>query len=184
MSTVGEGEPVRGRGRLKRAGLALTILLLLTWGMSVLLEVGVSWLWGNSGIHLGLFSGIVHVQVDDWAPADVPKGFRGASIRRLDKSLLAATQFGLEAPGWQRFTREEMKIFRGSPAPRLVTVVTVPLWIPLLLVGPLTVRALLRARRGPLPGHCRKCGYDLRGNISGKCPECGTAVEEPAAKTA
>ncbi len=25
------------------------------------------------------------------------------------------------------------------------------------------------------PGHCR-CGYDLRGNVSGKCPECGKAV--------
>ena len=25
-----------------------------------------------------------------------------------------------------------------------------------------------------LPGHCRKCGYDLTGNVSGVCPECGT----------
>ncbi len=25
------------------------------------------------------------------------------------------------------------------------------------------------------PGHCR-CGYDLTGNVSGKCPECGEAV--------
>lgn len=23
------------------------------------------------------------------------------------------------------------------------------------------------------PGHCRNCGYDLRGNESGRCPECG-----------
>ena len=23
---------------------------------------------------------------------------------------------------------------------------------------------------------CRKCGYDLTGNVSGRCPECGTAV--------
>ena len=26
------------------------------------------------------------------------------------------------------------------------------------------------------PGHCR-CGYDLRGNQSGKCPECGIEVQ-------
>jgi hypothetical protein len=25
------------------------------------------------------------------------------------------------------------------------------------------------------PGHCR-CGYDLTGNVSGRCPECGKAV--------
>ena len=27
------------------------------------------------------------------------------------------------------------------------------------------------------PGHCRQCGYDLTGNESGVCPECGRAVE-------
>ena len=24
------------------------------------------------------------------------------------------------------------------------------------------------------PGHCVKCGYNLTGNVSGRCPECGT----------
>ena len=24
------------------------------------------------------------------------------------------------------------------------------------------------------PGHCQKCGYNLTGNMSGICPECGT----------
>jgi len=26
-------------------------------------------------------------------------------------------------------------------------------------------------------GKCVSCGYDLTGNVSGVCPECGTAVE-------
>jgi hypothetical protein len=26
------------------------------------------------------------------------------------------------------------------------------------------------------PGHCLHCGYDLMGNLSGKCPECGSSV--------
>lgn len=26
------------------------------------------------------------------------------------------------------------------------------------------------------PGHCEKCSYDLRGNESNVCPECGTSV--------
>ena len=45
--------------------------------------------------------------------------------------------------------------------------------------------AEITARTGPLiregrpfypPGHCQKCGYDLTGNVSGVCPECGTEV--------
>ncbi len=27
-----------------------------------------------------------------------------------------------------------------------------------------------------LPGHCAECRYDLTGNVSGRCPECGTAI--------
>lgn len=29
-----------------------------------------------------------------------------------------------------------------------------------------------RMRRRP-PGACPACGYDLTGNVSGRCPECG-----------
>ena len=34
---------------------------------------------------------------------------------------------------------------------------------------------LKRRRRAP-PGHCQKCDYDLTGNESGICPECGTKI--------
>ena len=29
------------------------------------------------------------------------------------------------------------------------------------------------------PNRCRECGYDLTGNVSGVCPECGTRIELP-----
>lgn len=51
------------------------------------------------------------------------------------------------------------------------------LWIPvwLLIVLPAIPLSWLLLRRRPIPpGHCRKCSYDLRGNVSGVCPECGT----------
>ncbi|MBN1343426.1 MAG: hypothetical protein JXQ73_12135 [Phycisphaerae bacterium] len=32
---------------------------------------------------------------------------------------------------------------------------------------------LWRKNRQPLPGCCKKCGYDLTANESGTCPECG-----------
>ncbi len=34
----------------------------------------------------------------------------------------------------------------------------------------------LRHRRRIPPGHCQQCGYDLTGNESGVCPECGRPV--------
>ncbi|HWE95004.1 MAG TPA: hypothetical protein VG269_13645 [Tepidisphaeraceae bacterium] len=27
-----------------------------------------------------------------------------------------------------------------------------------------------------VPGHCKFCGYDLTGNVSGACPECGRKI--------
>jgi hypothetical protein len=51
--------------------------------------------------------------------------------------------------------------------------VSVPLWMPFLLVAAPTMFLWLRDRRRVLPGHCGQCGYDLTGNTSGVCPECG-----------
>ena len=38
--------------------------------------------------------------------------------------------------------------------------------------GPSIGRRERRRKRG----YCAECGYDLTGNISGACPECGTAT--------
>ena len=39
------------------------------------------------------------------------------------------------------------------------------------------IEPLVRERR-PFypPGHCQNCEYDLTGNVSGVCPECGTKL--------
>ena len=39
------------------------------------------------------------------------------------------------------------------------------------------IRGPLRRWRRRRKGLCLKCGYDLTGNVSGICPECGMAVE-------
>ncbi len=48
---------------------------------------------------------------------------------------------------------------------------------------PLYVR-LTRTRHRRRRGLCPKCGYDLTGNVSGTCPECGRIVEKATRKTA
>ena len=51
----------------------------------------------------------------------------------------------------------------------------IPLWIPTLIVVVATVFFHRRARP-KRPGHCLKCDYNLIGNESGVCPECGTSI--------
>ncbi len=58
-------------------------------------------------------------------------------------------------------------------------VLKLPLWIPFLIVALPTAYLFWRDRRHP-PGHCQKCGYDLQGNVSGVCPECGEPNGESA----
>ena len=53
--------------------------------------------------------------------------------------------------------------------------IRVPLYVPLLCFGTIAVYLTLR-RRPRKPGTCHACGYNLTGNTSGVCPECGTAI--------
>ncbi|GMU84538.1 MAG: hypothetical protein AMXMBFR47_44070 [Planctomycetota bacterium] len=54
--------------------------------------------------------------------------------------------------------------------------VSLPLWIPFAAIGAPTVWLWWRERRRMGPGCCGDCGYDLTGNVSGRCPECGEAI--------
>ncbi len=57
--------------------------------------------------------------------------------------------------------------------------VVMPLWIPLFVIGLPTAVSFYRARRSKSLGQrgvCERCGYDLTGNSSGVCPECGTPI--------
>jgi hypothetical protein len=40
--------------------------------------------------------------------------------------------------------------------------------------------AIGRYRRQRPSGHCRECGYNLTGNVSRVCPECGTPIAAKA----
>jgi len=59
-------------------------------------------------------------------------------------------------------------------------IVVLPLWIPFLVAALPTGWLWWRDRRRIAPGHCEKCGYNLTGNISGICPECGEKVDAQA----
>ena len=59
-----------------------------------------------------------------------------------------------------------------------VTVRSFPTWM-FLIAGLLpTYLAWRRLHRKYPPGRCQCCGYDLTGNVTGKCSECGTSIAE------
>ena len=57
-----------------------------------------------------------------------------------------------------------------------------PLWGLCLISAPYPIAVLfrgpIRRRRRRSRGECVLCGYDLRGNVSEVCPECGTRIVE------
>ena len=66
-----------------------------------------------------------------------------------------------------------------NPPVFLGTAYYLPIWIPfVILLIPAIFLWLADAQRIP-PGHCQQCGYDLTGNVSGRCPECGLAIGVP-----
>ncbi|MCH7814156.1 MAG: hypothetical protein IID40_09070 [Planctomycetes bacterium] len=61
----------------------------------------------------------------------------------------------------------------------------VSIWLPLALLSVYPAIAFARFVRGPIrrwrrrrKGLCAECGYDLTGNESGVCPECGKAISD------
>ena len=74
--------------------------------------------------------------------------------------------------GW-RMTKENRDRGFDPDNPSYVSDVFVPAWMPVLVFVAHPIRMAWWFYRRRLKGHCM-CGYDLRGNTSGVCPECGT----------
>jgi hypothetical protein len=88
------------------------------------------------------------------------------------------------SPVYRRYSYFDLRRQRlhadSNPMFIMTTTNELGLWAPVLLFAGYPVIAFVR---GPLRryrrrrmGRCRKCGYDLTGNVSGRCPECGTPV--------
>jgi len=77
--------------------------------------------------------------------------------------------------------------YQTDPRPhRMYRRLDIPLWLPLALssggVAWFLRRQWLSNRAGRL-GLCFTCRYDLRGNVSGRCPECGTRIPPDVSKS-
>jgi predicted RNA-binding Zn-ribbon protein involved in translation (DUF1610 family) len=58
--------------------------------------------------------------------------------------------------------------------------ITIPYWLLCAGTSLFLIRFLIRRRRSDAESRsklCATCGYDLTGNVSGRCPECGTLID-------
>jgi hypothetical protein len=140
---------------------------------------------GSLGLYWGGPSGVRNAWVHNgfsgpWdgsgAGADAPEGLV-YYIRTLDEFCSnSATDWRYVLGGVLPRCGANDRLIREYTFEELV----VPFWIPLAVLGAGVAYVLIRSRRLH-EGLCRRCGYNLTGNVTGTCPECGAWVGEQAA---
>jgi hypothetical protein len=63
-----------------------------------------------------------------------------------------------------------------AATPRKIRFINLPLWMPLMMTIGAAWMIHWQHRKRIMQGHCQACGYNLTGNTSGVCPECGTPI--------
>ena len=148
----------------------LGCLLLAT----ILVASGWQWAYcpgpaGEHWLHCVVSRGLLGFAVYDGRAIKLPPR---TGFQLLDPSAY------LERPKVPRFAWWSEQLSQSGPG---YWFISIPLWLPLVALLLLTLWLWHRGRRRPRPGHCRRCDYDLTGNVSGVCPECGTPIPPRAA---
>ena len=133
----------------KWGGVVVCAVVLLAWIASVFWWIG--YLPPvDDGATFHINHGRIHVWIGG-GRADDP-GWRANPLDRI--------AWGFVWPGSHQIARD-------------TRVITIPFWLCFVVASIPTMILIRLAPRRPLPGHCR-CGYNLTGNVSGACPECGS----------
>lgn len=175
---------LRSSRTLRRLGLALSATCLLAWGASLWVHAGccsrLGWTVILDGGELRVIRFVGNPDAIDRLIMNEWSG--GAVIRQSSTTM-----------NWGSTWREHadalgLKIgsFRihepyASGNVAITGSLWLPLWMPMVVFVSLTIFASVRLRRSHA-GRCVRCGYDLTGNESGVCPECGTTIQPTASK--
>ena len=155
--------PSRARRIAKWIGLVVCVVFAVAWVVSFAVMFGYhSDRPGRSTI-IGVLSGslLLVTVISDSLDQEASEGWSVGSAPPIDILWL---------PGM-----DSRPPLMGSGGTATMNTSVLPLWIPALLTAIPTFILWRRDRRHP-PGHCKKCGYDLTGNMSGACSECGRAT--------
>ena len=149
--------------RLMKMGLAAVFLLGALWLNSYMVEI--LWLDSTRMWGVSLRGGAVSMFRCD-APYDDNPGLR---VRRVDKRESVVWVPGV-------YTHSEVMAEVFPDVSWTLSSFIVPLWLPTLCVGVLFAYLVVRGS-WIRHGCCRQCGYNLTGNVSGRCPECGLLLD-------
>jgi len=153
--------PSRTRRVLKWTGVGLSLLILAAWVVSL------QWNWWHASARFVITAqkGLILAQWSDQFDPYIVHDLRYMASTR--NSSLGFLQPAVEYRRWA-----------GA---HYSSYLVLPFWLVLVVAGAPTVWLWDRDRRRIPPGHCQRCGYDLTGNTSGKCSECGMAKPKAAA---
>jgi hypothetical protein len=148
-------------------------LLSLVCCLSLLLCLAAAVLWINSRSWVRVLTYWSHVQ--GFSVASVPDGFRLTKMTATGEILGWDYRCVGSGPNAQNYDWQFIGFKRQSD--RFFSAIVIPYWFASFGLGILPASRLIGYwRRGQkLVKQCRSCGYDLTGNTSGVCPECGTA---------
>lgn len=161
----------RKRNRTVITGAVLCVSLGLVWVVSDIYEC----VWRCPRLMISLYGGAIHIHRPAPYPLEWPSG----------DDIVFRCRIGV---GDAFLSRKTLPGLLGG-LPQVQTLppldflwVEVPLWLLITLIFVPTVY-FWRAAHPPDGGlMCATCGYDLTGNRSGVCPECGTPTTESANK--
>jgi hypothetical protein len=170
------------------------------WIFSLFYGEGVLWEWPDGYITIGFGSGTFSV-MSQYFPSkywsmevnkketenarEVCQSLNTEMAKLLRLSFAGDTRirkrWSLDRVCWHwlpAYTSRDEPWTTGGAIFRRTKDLKLPFWIPMTLIAVPTLWSFWRARKGSKRGRCRKCLYDLTGNVSGICPECGTPIPE------
>ncbi|MFH1746136.1 MAG: hypothetical protein ABIG44_03725 [Planctomycetota bacterium] len=172
--------------------LILTVLMVITLALGVVsfgkpltrqigtypLDEEVWWIRIESGtLHLATY----HMLSKGASHTTCESNFGIMQLRTCTYNLLQRPCWCKLGDDWHTWVIDRLRAPRlnDRPGTYQMTTFTMALWLPFILFGVSPAIALIsnpiRRYRRRKRGFCVPCGYNLTGNVSGICPECGEA---------
>lgn len=155
---------------LRVAVVSLCLTVVIIWILSHFITISCR---SNFSDHVTLSAGSVRWT---WLDAEYRQSYSGAKRIPLSRSWTWHTYPPFE-PEWLPYYKRSRSFGTGG---------SVPLWIPMLMLGVPAGASWWRRRRRVRSDTCTACQYSLSGLATGcRCPECGeTTLSEPRPQTA
>ena len=142
---------------IRIAGLVVCAILAVTWAASAFVRLTI--LTNVWAVEVG--DGGISIMSIDW----LPSRWWGWRVMTVRPSQGLAFHLGLR---WPSFEPRSSSLWAFTH---------IPIWLLFVMTYAMTGVVTWPLRWHPGRGTCRRCGYNLTGNTSGRCPECGTKTD-------